>query len=195
MGMADKYLRIIEETGVLQHGHFLYTSGRHGESYMQCAKILQYPAYTELFARKIAEDFMNDGIEIVAAPAMGGIIIAYEVARQLGAMSMFVERENERMELRRGFFIPEGAKVLVVEDVVTTGGTVRETMEVVERYGGEVAGVGVFVDRTDGKIDFGKKFSSVLSINLKSYLPEECPLCREGRLPLVKPGSRKIAYR
>jgi orotate phosphoribosyltransferase len=188
----DRVIEILKETEVLHEGHFLLTSGRHSNQYMQCAKILQYPNYAEEIAKGLAEEFKEDEIDIVVGPAMGGIIIAYELARQLNIKNLFAERENGKMTLRRGFSIPKGARVLVAEDVITTGGSVFEVIDIVKEQGGEVAGVAVLVDRSNGKIDFGTKLRAALTADVVSYEPEECPICKEGKLPLIKPGSRKI---
>lgn len=188
----ERVIEILEKSGVLLQGHFLLTSGRHSSQYMQCAQILQYPEYTEEIARGLAEDFRNDQIDIVIGPAMGGIIIAYEIARQLRAKNLFAERENGKMTLRRGFIIPEGARVLVAEDVITTGGSVREVIDIVKEQGGEVVGVAVLVDRSNGQINFDTKLSAALTTEVISYEEETCPLCKEGKIPAVKPGSRKI---
>lgn len=185
----EKAIQIFKETGVMLEGHFLLTSGRHSDRYMQCAKLFQYPDISEKFSQELAGKF--EGADLVAGPAIGGIILAYEVARQLGVTNIFAERENGTMTLRRGFSVPEGAKVLVVEDVVTTGGSVKEVIELVRSLGGEVVGVGSIVDRSDGKVDFGVPFHAVASMEVKSYAPEECPLCRQG-IPAVKPGSRNL---
>ena len=182
-------LDIFRETGVMLEGHFLLTSGRHSDRYMQCAKLFQNADVSERFAKALAEKF--DGVDMVAGPAIGGIILAYEVSRQLGVPNVFAERENGEMTLRRGFSIPKGARVLVVEDVVTTGGSVKEVISLVREMGGEVVGVGSIVDRSNGKVDFGVPFAAVLSMEVISYDPEDCPLCRQG-IPAVKPGSRNI---
>lgn len=181
---------IFTTTGALLEGHFLLTSGRHSNRYMQCAKVLQYPEYTEILARQLADEFRNDNIDVVVGPAMGGIIVSYEVARQLGVKSIFCEREGGVMALRRGFTISPGQRILVVEDVVTTGGSVKEVIEVVKNLRGEIAGVAVLVDRSGGQVDFGVKTKAVLILDITSYEPEDCPLCREGKLPAIKPGSR-----
>lgn len=188
----DRVKEIFKELEVLRHGHFLFTSGRHSDNYMQCAKLLQYPHYTEEIIKGMSEEFKDDNIEIVIGPAIGGITISYEFARQLNTLSYFTERENNIMALRRGFTIPQGARVLVVEDVITTGGSVREVMDIVEQQGGLVVGVAVIVDRTGGKIDFGTKLVTAFSEPLVSYAADECPLCKEGKLPLEKPGSKKF---
>jgi len=187
----ERVLEIFKEAGVLLEGHFLLTSGRHSNKYLQCAKIFQYTKYSEELCNALAEKFKNDGVEVVIGPAIGAIQMAYEVSRSLGAKNIFAERENGVMTLRRNFYIEKGQKVLVVEDVVTTGGSVKEVIRIVEEAGGEVVGIGSIVDRTGGKIDFGYKYESVISMEVESYEPENCPLCKEG-IPVVKPGSRSI---
>jgi orotate phosphoribosyltransferase len=185
--------QIFIETGALLQGHFILTSGRHSDQYMQCARVLQYPDHTEQLARIIAGQYTDDRIEVVIAPAMGGIIVAYEVARQLGVKAVFSERQEGRMTLRRGFAIEPGQRVLVVEDVITTGGSVKEVIDLVNEAKGEVIGVGVLVDRSNGQVDFGVKTAAVLSMEIESFPPEDCPLCREGKMAAVKPGSRALS--
>ena len=187
---TDEAMHIFTSSGALLRGHFIFTSGRHSDVYMQCAQVLKYPEYTERLAKHLASFFRNDAIDIVIGPAMGGITVAYEVARQLGAIALFAERENDKMGLRRSFTITPGQRVLVVEDVITTGGSVREVMEVVQAHRGHVAGVAVLVDRSNGAIDFGVKQTAVLSMEIPSWEADRCPLCRDGKLPAVKPGSR-----
>jgi orotate phosphoribosyltransferase len=184
-------LEIFKKTGALLEGHFLLTSGRHSNKYFQCAKVLQYPEYTEQVCKIIADHFKDYNIDTVISPAMGGIIVGQEVARQLNKKSIFAEREDKRLVLRRGFTIQPGEKVLVCEDVVTTGGSVFEVIDIVKENGGEVAGVGYIVDRSNGKVNFGFPQKSTMKMEVVSYLPEECPLCKEN-IPLVKPGSRKL---
>lgn len=181
---------IFTQSGALMEGHFKLTSGRHSNRYMQCAQVLQYPNFTEQLAQHIAEKFADQKIDYVIGPAMGGIIVAYEVARQLGVPGIFCERENGNMALRRGFQLEPGQKVLVVEDVVTTGGSVVEVMDIVRRFGAEVIGVGVLVDRSGGKVDFGVKTEPVLSMDIESWEASDCPLCRAGQGEAIKPGSR-----
>jgi len=188
--MNKKVEQILQETGALLTGHFQLTSGRHGELYMQCAKVLQYPEHTAYIAEVIAEGFKGEEVDIVLAPAIGGIVIGYELARALKAKSIFVERENGEMTLRRGFEIPKGARVVIAEDVVTTGGTTKEVIAVAKAHGAQIVGTCSMVDRTGGQIDLGTKFVAAYSKAISSYLPEECPLCKEG-IPIVKPGSRK----
>jgi orotate phosphoribosyltransferase len=186
----EEALRIFVDAGALLSGHFLLTSGRHSDHYMQCAQVLKYPSYTEVLARHLADEFRDDGIEVVVGPAIGGIIVSYEVGRQLQVPAIFAERENGRMTFRRGFRLNPNQRVLVVEDVITTGGSVREVMQLVEECGAEVRGVGVLVDRSNGAIKFGVKQREVLSMEIESWDAAGCPMCKEGRIPLVKPGSR-----
>lgn len=186
----EEAIKIFTDSGALMEGHFLLTSGRHSNQYMQCAQVLQYPAATEKLAQDIAAKFAREGIELVIGPAMGGIIVSYEVARQLGVPSIFAERKDGQMEIRRGFTIKPGQKVLVVEDVVTTGGSVREVMDVVSQAGGTVAGVAVLVDRSNGQVDFGVKQEAVLSMDIQSWEPAHCPLCAQGQSQAFKLGSR-----
>ena len=174
----ERVIEIFEKSEVLLHGHFLLTSGRHSNQYMQCAQLLQYPEYAEEISKGLADNFRDDNIDIVIGPAMGGIIISYELARQLKVKNLFAERENGKMVLRRGFFIPKGARVLVAEDVITTGGSVREVIDIVKEQGGEVVGVAVLVDRSNGTIDFGTKLAAALTTEVISYDAEDCPLCK-----------------
>ncbi|MBZ4646573.1 MAG: orotate phosphoribosyltransferase [Clostridia bacterium] len=187
----ERVLEILKEAGVLLEGHFLLTSGRHSNKYLQCAKIFQYTKYSEELCKALADKFKDAGVDVVIGPAIGAIQMSYEVSRWLGVKNIFAERENGIMTLRRGFTIEKGQKVLVVEDVVTTGGSVREVIKIVQESGGEVAGVGAVVDRTGGKIDFGTRFEAVISMEVESYEPENCPLCKQG-IPFIKPGSRNL---
>ncbi|MGE5430241.1 MAG: orotate phosphoribosyltransferase [Syntrophomonadaceae bacterium] len=192
MSLTDsKILEIFLETGALLNGHFRLTSGRHSSQYFQCAKVLQYMNHTEVICSIIANYFKNYEIDTVIAPAIGGIVVGQEVARQLGKKSIFAEREDKELTLRRGFTINPGEKVLVCEDVVTTGGSVFEVIDIVRKMGGEVVGAGMIVDRSNGKVDFGVPQVSGLKLDVVSYTPEDCPLCQQG-IPIVKPGSRKL---
>ena len=189
----ERILEILKEAGVLLEGHFLLTSGRHSNKYLQCAKVFRNTKYSEELCSALAEQFRNDGVEVVIGPAMGAVQMAYEVSRGLHCENFFAERDQDgKMCLRRGFEIQPGQKVLLVEDVVTTGGSVREVLELVKAAGGDVVGIGSIVDRTGGKIDFGVPFKAVISMEVESYEPSECPLCKEGKIPVIKPGSRKI---
>ena len=190
----DEILEIFKKSGALLEGHFLLTSGRHSDKYFQCAKVLQYPEYTEQLCSIIAEFFKNTEVDTVISPAMGGIIVGQETARLLNKRSIFAEREDKALTLRRGFSLSEREKVLVCEDVVTTGGSVFEVIDIVKNAGAIVAGVGFIVDRSNGKVDFGFPQVSAMKMNVVSYLQDECPLCKEG-IPVVKPGSRKTVVK
>jgi len=184
--------QILSEAEALLNGHFLLTSGRHADKYMQCARVLQYPKFAEELCADIAKSFSGTQVDFCIGPAMGGIIVSYELARQLGAKNIFAERENGAMAIRRGFSIPKGAKVVIAEDVVTTGGSVVEVIELIRATGAEVVGVAALVDRSNGKVDFGVPFFAAYSADVVSYEANDCPICKEGKLPLVKPGSRQI---
>lgn len=184
-------LEIFLKTNALLNGHFLLTSGRHSNQYFQCAQVLQYTDYNEIICRKIADHFRNTEIDVVISPAIGGIIVGQEVARLLGKKSIFAEREEKILTLRRGFQIEEGKKYLVCEDVVTTGGSVFEVMDIVRNNGGIIAGVGYIVDRSNNKVQFEVPQFSTLQLEVVSYLPEECPLCKQN-IPALKPGSRNL---
>ncbi|NLY90010.1 MAG: orotate phosphoribosyltransferase [Firmicutes bacterium] len=190
MKSPQEIMAIFKETGALLQGHFLLTSGKHSAQYMQCARVLQYPRLAAVLGQALAGQFTGLGVETVAGPAMGGIIVAHEVGRALGVKALFSERQNGEMTLRRGFTLKPGEKVLVVEDVITTGGSVREVLALVRAAGAQPVGVGVLVDRSGGQVAFdGLLFKSLLQVKIEAYDPEECPLCRQG-IPLVKPGSR-----
>ncbi len=187
----EEILEILERTNVLQRGHFRFSSGRHSDKYLQCAQLLQYPDYAAVVCGELAQHFRQEGIDVVVGPAMGGIVIAYEVARTLGVRSIFAEREQDRLVLRRGFHIDKNERALVVEDVVTTGASVNEVMEIVAQEGGHVVGTGILIDRSRGRAQFGVKTVSLLEMDLVDYSPAECPMCQQG-IPLQKPGSRKL---
>lgn len=185
----NEILAVFEKTGVVQKGHFLLTSGRHSATYMQCARLFEYPEYSEMLCAELAKRFGGEAVDLVIGPALGGIIMAYEVSRALKTRNVFAERLEGVMTLRRGFDVREGQRVLVVEDVVTTGGSVREVLRLLEDRGARAAGVGVMVDRTAGAVEFGCRLESLVSMEIVSYPPDECPVCRAGA-PLIKPGSR-----
>lgn len=185
-------LTIFKKTEALLEGHFLLTSGRHSHQYFQCAKVLQYPEFTSQICKLIANHYKNYEIDTVIAPAMGGIIVGYDVAKHLNKKSIFTERDNKEMTLRRGFTLAKGEKVLVCEDVVTTGGSVMEVIEIVKKFEAKIVGIGSIVDRSYGKVDFGYPFFSALKLDAVSFAPEDCTICKEGKIELVKPGSRKV---
>lgn len=187
----EQVLELLRKTGVLLEGHFKLTSGLHAAKYMQCAQLLQYPVESEILCREIAANFKDEGVTVVIGPATGAIIISYEVARAMGTKSLFTEREAGGMALRRGFKLSPNDRVLVVEDVVTTGGSVKEVIKVVEESGATVVGVGVIVDRSSGRADFGYPLKSLVKVEIQTHKPEDCPLCAAGSVA-VKPGSRNI---
>jgi orotate phosphoribosyltransferase len=189
----NEVLKIFENSEALLNGHFVLSSGLHSPRYLQCALVLQNPAIaeklcSELAAKSKADDRIG-AIDLVVAPALGGVIVAHEVARALGVRALFTERQDGAMKLRRGFRIEPGERVLVVEDVVTTGGSTREVMEVVARLGGVIAGAGSLIDRSGGAVDLGVPRHALAALNAPTYKPEECPLCKAGSTA-IKPGSR-----
>ena len=191
--LSDKRVEeILKEAGVLLEGHFLLTSGRHSNRYLQCARVFRNTKYSEELCSVLAEKFKDMNVELVIGPAMGAVQMAYEVSRGLGVQNFFTERDDSgKMVLRRSFEIEEGQRVLVVEDVVTTGGSVKEVIELVKNSGGIVVGVGSIVDRTGGNIDFGVPFKAVYSADVESWEACDCPLCAAGAGEPIKPGSRK----
>ena len=189
-------MALFEETGAYLHGHFRLTSGLHSNEYLQCAKVLANPAYAERLGQELAAQVKTllAGVrpDVVIAPAIGGIVIGHEVARAFRARSLFTERdlESNAMILRRGFEIKPGESVVVIEDVITTGGSTKEVIRVVETYGVNVKAAGSIIDRSNGRADVGVPRVALQSLRAVAYQPEDCPFCKEG-LPLVKPGSRR----
>lgn len=182
-------LDLLRAHGAIQEGHFLLSSGMHSSHYVQCALLLQYPAVTERVCAALAAPFRAEGVQVVVGPAVGAVVLAYETARQLGARALWAERSEGRMALRRTFSVQPGERVLVVEDVVTTGGSAKEVAVLAERAGAVVVGVSAVVDRSGGAHGLRWRFEPLVRLEVEAYLPPLCPLCREG-LPLVKPGSR-----
>lgn len=187
----EEILEIFKKTGAFLEGHFQLTSGLHSPHYFQCAKVLQYPEYSGVLCAEIVRQFGGRKPDAVIAPALGGIVVGQEVGRQLNVRTMFAERKDGTMQLRRGFVIEPGEKVLVCEDVVTTGGSVAEVLAIVRGLGGFVAGVGAIVDRSGGKSGL-EDFYAPLMMDALAYKPESCPLCAKG-VPVEKPGSRTPA--
>ncbi|MCC6548625.1 MAG: orotate phosphoribosyltransferase [Ignavibacteriaceae bacterium] len=187
----EQALDFFRKAEALLSGHFLLTSGKHSASYFQCAKVLQYPDYTRQICLNISDYFRHIPVDGVIAPAMGGIIVGYEVARQLNKKFIFAEREDGVFKLRRGFDIKAGENYLVCEDVVTTGGSVMEVINIVKDAGAKLAGVGFLVDRSNGKVQFGVPQIGAVQIEVIAFDSHVCPLCKKGE-PLVKPGSRKF---
>jgi orotate phosphoribosyltransferase len=182
-------IEIFKKTGALFEGHFLLTSGLHSPLYFQCALVLQYPQHGEFLSKQIVHHFKNDKIDLVISPAIGGIVVGQEVGRQLGIRTIFTERTEGKMKLRRGFQLKRGEKVLICEDVITTGGSVFEVINIVKENGATPAGIGYIVDRSANKVEFGIKQFAVTRVTAQTYTPEQCPLCKDN-IPLVKPGSR-----
>ncbi|MGD0565810.1 MAG: orotate phosphoribosyltransferase [Candidatus Goldiibacteriota bacterium] len=191
---GENVLEIFRKSNALLAGHFLLTSGKHSSVYLEKFMVLQRPKYTEKLCREIAAHFRKKKIDVVLGAAVGGIIIAYETARHLNTRAVFMEREEGKLKLRRNFEIKEGENVLIVEDIVTTGGSVRELIdELKANYKCNIAGVGIFIDRSGGKADFGIQDTFALAkLDVKAYEEAECPLCKDGT-PLTKRGSRNLA--
>lgn len=190
----EQLLEMYEKAGGILHGHFILASGRHAEQYMQSAKVFEYPEYSEAICRALAEKIRAKKIRVdcVASPAVGGIIMGYEMSRQLGVTNVFFEKNTEGgFDLRRGFSITKGQKVLVAEDVCTTGGSVIKVIDKVRELGGEVVAVASIIDRSGGEINFDLPYFNLLAMQITSYEPDECPLCKEGKTPAYKPGSGK----
>jgi len=182
-------LKLFEDTGALLSGHFKLSSGLHSSNYFRCALLLQYPGMAERLCRELTSYFKDDKPTCVIAPAIGGVIVSYETARRLGARSLFTERVEGKMTLRRGFALKREDRVLVVEDVITTGLSTNEVLEVVRSAGAGVIGVGCIVDRSGKNLDFGVKLKSLARLDIPAYKPEDCPLCKKG-MGIKKPGSR-----
>ena len=191
MSISNQVLDIFRETGALLQGHFILTSGRHSASYFQCAKVLQYPKHLQLFANEIVGYFRDLSIDLVISPAVGGIVLGTEVGRQLNVQTIFTERESGVMTLRRGFEILAGNNVLVVEDVVTTGGSVQEVMNVVIKAGANIVGVGVLVDRSGGAVKLHDNQFCVTELEVVSYGADKVPE-KLASIPVMKPGSRSL---
>ena len=182
--------KIFEQAGAVRKGHFELSSGLHSSTYIQCALVLQYPNQAEILGRALSELFANLQVSCVVAPAMGGITIGYEVARALGVRSLWVERDRSgQMALRRGWELKPGERVLVIEDVWTTGGSTRETIGVVEQEEGLVVAAGALIDRTGGRVEWNVPARALLEMDVPSYEPDDCPLCRAGGAS-TRPGSR-----
>jgi orotate phosphoribosyltransferase len=189
---AHEIIELFRSTSALLNGHFILTSGAHSPSYFQCARVLQYPEHAKRLCGLIADHFRSDNIQVVVAPAVGGILVAHEVASSLGCRCMFAEREKQTMIFRRGFQLEPGERVLVVEDVVTTGGSLQEVITLCQQAKAVVAGIGFIVDRSNGSVSFPAAHFSLLSLAVEKYEPDQCPLCHEGKTPAVKPGSRGL---
>lgn len=201
MEITKRVVEILKKTGALLEGHFILSSGLHSTNYVQCAKVFEYPEYGEEIGELIAKKVLDAGVkvDVVVGPALGGVIVAYEVSRKLKSRAIFTEREDNIMKLRRGFEIHEKENVLVVEDVVTTGKSTLEVVEVVESSGGQIVGFASVINRSGMENPFenlnekfkGKPYFYLVKFDFPTYKPEDCPLCKSG-IPAVKPGSRKM---
>jgi len=191
MNKKEEIIEIFELTGALLNGHFVLTSGRHSPTYFQCAKVLQYPEYLNLFSNMISDKFRSMKPDVVISPAIGGIVLGTAVGIELGIRTIFTERKKEKMVIRRGFEIKPNEKVLIVEDVITTGGSVSEVMDLVEKSGGNLIGVGALVDRSTGTVHLHNNQFSIVRMDATSFpknaIPQEL-----ADVPVQKPGSRSI---
>jgi orotate phosphoribosyltransferase len=187
----EEILKIFKDTGALLEGHFILTSGFHSPHYFQCAKVLQFPEYNVLFSKLILEHFKNTNIDVVISPAVGGIVLGTEIGRQINKRTIFAERENGKMTLRRGFELKKRENVLVCEDVVTTGGSVFEVIELVKEYEAVPIGTGFIIDRSNGKVNFGIEQFSLAKIEVIKFAENEIPEWL-AKIPVTKPGSRSL---
>ena len=188
----EEILKVLEQVGAVRTGHFELSSGRHSATYIQCALVLEHPRHAEQLGRALADLFKEHSVACVVSPALGGILVGYEVARALGVRSLFVERDRSgQMALRRGFELKPGERVLVIEDVWTTGGSTRETIGVVEEEGGLVVAAGALIDRSGGRLELNVPARALLEMDVPSFEPDDCPLCHAGGMP-TRPGSRYL---
>jgi orotate phosphoribosyltransferase len=194
--MANSTMDLFEQTGAYLRGHFRLTSGLHSGEYLQCAKVLAFPVYAERLGRELAHKLQSvaggSSVDVVVSPAIGGIVIGHEVARALNARALFTERDaaTNEMTLRRGFELQPRERVVVIEDVITTGGSTQEVVRAAQTAGAEVLAAGSIIDRSNGRADVGVPRVALETLNPVTYSPEDCPLCRAGQ-PIVKPGSRR----
>jgi orotate phosphoribosyltransferase len=186
--MSQELVQLFKDAGALLEGHFLLTSGLHSPIYWEKFKVLQYPVYTEKLCKLIADHYRDQNVQVVAGPTTGGIILAFEVARQLGTRGIFAEKQGDTRMFRRGFSINSGERVLIVDDILTTGSSVRETIQAIETWNGNIIGIGILVDRSSQDIEIGIPLFSCLRSVTETYPPDSCPLCAAG-IPLVRPGG------
>ena len=188
--MTEQEVRdILVKTNAIMDGHFLLTSGLHSPHYVEKFNVLQHPKYTEQLCQAMAEKFKDANIETIVGPVTGGVILAHETGKALGTRAIFTERVDGKMTFRRGFSLHEGERVLIVEDIVTTGGSIKEVIDVVKSYGAIPVAVSMLVDRSGGKADFGDvPATALLKMNVETYKPEDCPLCKKG-IAITKRGS------
>lgn len=190
--MSAEAEQIFRQTGAVLAGHFLLSSGLHSPIYWEKFRVLQHPTYTEQLCRLIAQHFQREGVQVVAGPELGGIILAYEVARQLGVRAVFAEKSGRGKVLRRGMGIRVGERVLIIDDVLTTGSSLQQVIGEVRKQGGEVVGVGVLVDRASAAVNLGIPVFSCHKVSISNYTPADCPLCAMG-VPLIKPGGKNLS--
>lgn len=189
--MSNRAIEILEEANAILTGHFKLTSGLHSNRYIQCAQVFQYPDKVEELCKMLAEKLQGKGVTTVIGPAVGGIIFSYELSRALKCKNIYAERVDEKMTFRRNFSVEPSEKVIVVEDVVTTGGSAKEVAELAKSLGADVVAICSLVDRSGGKVDFGVPFVPLIQMDVVTHQPDDCPLCKEGK-PLVQPGSRHL---
>lgn len=189
----EEMIKKFKDAGAMLNGHFKFTSGLHSDTYIQCAQVMQYPEFIHNLCSELGKRFKGNHVDVIVGPAVGAVIMAYVMARVMGpwVRTLFTERENGEMTLRRSFKIEKGEKVIVVEDVITTGGSVKEVMELVKQRGGEVIGVAALVDRSGGNVNLGVKTETLINVKMNNYEPNECPLCKK-EIPLIEPGSRHL---
>lgn len=184
----NEIFQIFKDSGALLDGHFVLTSGLHSPQYIEKFRVLEQPRYTEMLCKEMAEKFKDEGVTVVVGPMTGGIIIAHDVGKFLNTKSIFTERVDGKMKFRRGFTIKPTDKVLIVEDIISTGGSVQEVIDEVEKYGAEIVGIGCLVDRSGGKAKFKYPLKPLVKMDVVVYKPDECPLCKNNA-PITKPGS------
>ena len=183
----DKMMQLFKDTGMVLEGHFILTSGKHSPTFLQCSQLMQYPEHTETAMKALAEKFKDTDAQVVVGPAMGGVILAYELARQLGLKAMYTEKDDQGgMVFRRGFRLAPGTKVLIVEDALSTGGSIKRAMIACEYANLDIVGVAVLVDRSAGKVKLHKNQHSLVTMSVPAYDPEDCPICKENK-PLTHP--------
>ncbi|MCK4223763.1 MAG: orotate phosphoribosyltransferase [candidate division Zixibacteria bacterium] len=187
----NEIFEIFKKSGALLKGHFLLSSGLHSDIYFEKFQVLQHPEYVEILCRKLASLFKDDNVEVVVGPTTGGVIIAYEVAKNLKTRSIFAETGDEGRIFKRGFDIKKGERTLIVDDILTTGGSIKEVIQLVKKHGGNIVGIGLLLDRSGGKVKFDYPLKALATTEVTNYRPEECPMCKRSE-PLIKPGSRKM---
>jgi orotate phosphoribosyltransferase len=186
----NEIFEIFRKSGALLKGHFLLSSGLHSDIYFEKFQVLQHPEYVEILCRKLAWLFKDNKVEVVVGPTTGGVIIAYEVAKNLGTRSIFAEAGDEGRIFKRGFNLKKGEKTLIVDDILTTGGSIKEVIQLVKKHEGDILGIGILLDRSGGKVQFNYPLKPLAVTEVQNYRQEECPMCKKGQ-PLIKPGSRK----